>query len=164
MYNLPIVPDNFKVPQVLETERMRLRPLTMADAEKDYEAVMSSERRLKTVFRENGDWPTGLTLDQDIMELGWHQTEFELRTSFAYTVVSLDESRVLGSVYVLPAFHPDYDVQVTLWVRESEAGTGLDAHLYETVRTWIDGAWPFERPVYPGRTVDWEEWVKDNRL
>ena len=158
MYNPPIVPDDFQVPLVLETERMRLRPLTMADAERDYAAVMSSEHRLKTVFRENGDWPTGLTLDQNVMELGWHQTEFELRTSFAYTVVSLDESQVLGCMYIYPTSRGNYDVEVTMWVRESEADTGLDGHLFDTVSNWISSIWPFKNVAYPGRVISWNEW------
>jgi hypothetical protein len=102
MYNLPLVPEDFDVPEILETQRMRLRPLTINDAVKDYEAVMTSEERLRSVFDPGGDWPSGLTLEQDIIELGWHQTEFQLRTSFAYTVVSLDESEVLGCIYNLP--------------------------------------------------------------
>ena len=158
MYNPPIVPDDFEVPQVLETERMRLRPLTMADVEQDYEAVMSSEHRLKTVFRENGDWPTGLTLDHNVMELGWHQTEFGLRTSFAYTVVSLDESQVLGCMYIYPTKKGPYEVEVTMWVRESEANTGLDEHLFNNVFNWISTVWPFENVAYPGRHIGWQEW------
>ena len=157
MYNKPIVPDNFDVPGVLETPRMRLRPLTVDDAEKDYEAVISSEHRLRTVFRPDGEWPDGLTLKENVMELGWHQTEFGLRTSFAYTVMTLDESAVLGCMYIYPCHHDKYDVQVTMWVRESEADTGLDQHLYETVTKWIDEVWPFSSPVYPGRTVPWTD-------
>ena len=44
MYNRPLVPDDFDVPDFLETERLRLRPLTIQDAVKDYEAVMESGR------------------------------------------------------------------------------------------------------------------------
>ena len=158
MYNTPIVAEEFDVPLTLETDRMRLRPLTMADAFKDFDAVMTSEKRLKTVFREDGDWPTGLTLEQNIMELGWHQTEFELRTSFAYTVVSLDESTVLGCMYIYPTTRGNYEVEVTMWVRESEAESGLDEHLYETVRHWLEQTWPFDNIAYPGRQTSWTEW------
>ena len=158
MYNEPLVSDDFEVPERLETARMRLRPLTMADAVKDYDAVMTSEHRLRTVFRPGGDWPKGLTLAQNIMELGWHQTEFGLRTSFAYTVVSLDEAAVLGCVYLYPSPKVDYDVQVTMWVRESEAASELDEHLFETVHRWIEARWPFQKPAYPGREIPWETW------
>ena len=43
MYNQPMVPDEFEVPEILESEHMRLRPLTINDAVKDFNAVMSSE-------------------------------------------------------------------------------------------------------------------------
>ncbi len=151
MYNHPIVPDNFEVPQTLETVRLRLRPLTIADAVKDYDAVMTSEHRLRTIFRSAGQWPRGLTLEQNLIELGWHQTEFQLRTSFAYTVVSLDESSVLGCVYIYPCKDGAADVEITMWVRESEADTGLDAYLFENVKDWISASWPFTNPVFPGR-------------
>ena len=36
------VPREFEVPTLLETERFRLRPLTIHDVVKDYEAVMTS--------------------------------------------------------------------------------------------------------------------------
>ena len=158
MYNSPIVSEDFVVPECLETPRMRLRPLTINDAVKDFDAVMSSETRLRTIFRPDGEWPLGLTLEQNIIEMGWHQTEFQFRTSFAYTVVSLDESSILGCMYIYPVRNPGYDVEITMWVRESEAKTGLDEHLFETVSNWIEESWPFNNPAYPGRTIDWEKW------
>ena len=86
--------------------------------------------------------------------------EFQLRTSFAYTVLRPDESEVLGCVYLYPTQQLGYDVEVTMWVRESEAQTGLDEHLFETVRNWIAKTWPFSNPAYPGRTIPWEVWRK----
>lgn len=158
MYNTPIVPDAFPVPQELITPKIKLRPLTIEDVEKDYEAVMSSANRLRTVFDPGGDWPEGLTMAQNTIELGWHQVEFQLRTSFAYTVLSLDETRVLGCMYIYPAFKSDYDVEVTMWVRESEANTGLDDHLFKTVDDWISQVWPFKNPAFPGRKIALEDW------
>jgi hypothetical protein len=158
MYNPPIVPDDFELPQVLETERMRLRPLTINDAVKDYDAVMTSENRLRNVYHPGGEWPLGLTLEQDIIELGWHQAEFQLRSSFAYTVVSLDESEVLGCMYIYPTRKPGYDVEITMWVRQSCVEEGLDQHLFETVESWIADCWPFTNPAYPGRRIAFDEW------
>ena len=51
MYNQSLVPEDFDVPKLLETERIRLRPLTITDAVKDSEAVMTSDERLRTVSR-----------------------------------------------------------------------------------------------------------------
>jgi hypothetical protein len=39
MYNTPIVPEDFVIPELLETSRMRLRPLTAKDAEKDHNNI-----------------------------------------------------------------------------------------------------------------------------
>jgi len=162
MYNPPLVPDDFDLPQMLETDRMRLRPLTANDAVKDYQAVMSSSERLRTVYDPGGKWPLGLTLEQNTIELGWHQVEFQLRTSFAYTVVSLDESEVMGCVYIYPVRKPGYDAQVTMWVRESRVAEGLDEHLFATVEAWIRDDWPFARPAYPGRRIPFAQWRADS--
>ena len=158
MYNEPIVPADFDVPQLLETARMRLRPLSINHAVKDYDAVMTSEERLRNVYDPGGEWPRGLTLEQDIIELGWHQTEFQLRTSFAYTVLSPDESEVLGCMYIYPTRKPGYDVEITMWVRQSRVAEGLDQHLFETVEAWIADCWPFTSPAYPGRRISFDEW------
>jgi hypothetical protein len=158
MYTPPLVPDDFEVPTGLETERLRLRMLTVHDAVKDYDAVMTSAERLRTIFRPGGDWPEGLTLEQNLIELAWHQVEFQNRTSFAYTVVSLDEARVLGCLYIYSTRKHGFDAEISMWVRASEADTGLDAHLYEAVRRWIAEVWPFAAPAYPGRAPSWDDW------
>ena len=158
MYNSPLVPDDFQVPEILQTDRLRLRPLAIHDAVKDFDAVASSEERLRSVYDPGGEWPSGLTLEQNIIELGWHQTEFQLRTSFAYTVVSLDGSEVLGCVYIYPSPRPEYDAQVTMWVRQSRVAEGLDEHLFDTVESWIATHWPFTNPAYPGRRISFQDW------
>jgi hypothetical protein len=158
VYNPPLVPENFAVPVSLVTDRLHLRPLTIHDAVKDFAAVATSEERLRTIYDPGGDWPQGLTLEQNIIELGWHQAEFQLRTSFAYTVVNLDELEVMGCVYIYPTQKAEFDAEVTLWVRQSRVAEGLDQHLFETVESWIADVWPFNNPAYPGRHISFEEW------
>jgi hypothetical protein len=153
LYNPALVPDDFVVPELLETGRLRLRPLTINDAVKDFAAVIESEARLRSIFRPGGDWPRGLTLEQNIIECAWHQTEFQLRTSFAFTVVALDESAVLGCMYIYPTRRAGYDAEVTMWVRQSRVKEGLDEHLFETVERWISDCWPLTNPGYPGRRI-----------
>lgn len=77
--------------------------MTVNDVIKDYDAVMSSLNHLQGIFGPNSTWPEAdLTLEQDLIDLGWHQKEFQIRSSFAYTVVSPDETRVLGCLYIFP--------------------------------------------------------------
>ncbi len=152
-------PDSIAVPSSLETEDFRIRMLTIHDVVKDYDAVMTSISHLKGVFGPNSSWPsTELTLEQDLIDLGWHQKEFQTGSSFAYTVVSLDESRCLGCMYVDPSEKEGYEAEVVLWVRQSEVANGLDEKLFSTVKEWLEREWWFETVAFPGRTIRWSEW------
>ena len=156
-----LVPDGFDVPPILETERLRLRMLTVNDVVKDYDAVVSSTDHLQATFSNGSTWPIGLTLEQNLIDLGWHQKEFQIRSSFAYTVVSLDEERVLGCLYIYAFDKAGYDARVTMWVRADTLKEGLDEHLFGSVKNWIAEDWPFEKVAFPGRDMSFEEY---NRL
>lgn len=143
------VPENFVVPPSLETKDFRLRMLSVDDVEKDYEAVMETQERFHSM---GSSWPReGFTIEENLADLDQHQQEFLNRKAFAYTVVSLEESRVLGCVYINPTESDDVDARVHMWVRESEYDKGLDAVLFKTVKDWIDSSWPFAAVIYPGR-------------
>ncbi len=160
----PFVDSEFAVPEQLETDDFRLRTLTVNDVVKDFDAVMSSAEQLKSIW-PGSEWPDGLTLEQNLIDLGWHQKEFQIRRSFAYTVVTLDETRVIGCVYIYPTRKRGYDAEVYLWARESDLGSPADELLYETVSQWLAAEWPFENVAYPGRSIDWDSWddIEDER-
>jgi len=131
-----LVPDDFAVPAGLVTDRFRLRMLTVRDVVADFEAI-----------RERAP---GLTLEQNLVDLGWHQKEFQRRSSFAYTVVDpADDGHVLGCAYIYPTDEPGFDALATCWVRREAAD--LDGELYQAFRGWIEREWPFGRVTYPGR-------------
>ena len=154
----PFVPADFKVPDTLENQYFRIRMLTVNDVVKDYDAVMTSIEHLQEMY-PTSSWPTKeLTFEQDLIDLGWHQKEFQKRSSFAYTVVSLDESEVIGCLYINPTSKGDYDAEITMWVRASVLDQGLDAILFNTVKEWVVKDWPFEKVAYPGREISWEDW------
>ena len=151
-------PDTVTIPTGIETIDFKVRMLTINDLVKDYDAVMSSVGHLVGVFGPNEIWPEGLTLEEDLVDLGWHQKEFELRRSFAYTVMSPDESKCLGCVYVDPSEKLDYDAMVIMWVRQSEVGSGFDEKLFSTVKTWLSEKWWFTAVAFPGREMTWHHW------
>jgi hypothetical protein len=154
-----MVPADFIVPERLESGRFVLRPITIHDTVKDYDAVMTSIADIAGVFGPDSHWPTPeLTLEQDLIDLAWHQKEFQLRSSFTYTVVRPDESQVLGCVYLLPAQKRDTDCAVYYWARSSERASGLEASLDQVLRKWLRERWPFRSPAFPGRDVPWETW------
>jgi hypothetical protein len=115
---MAFLPADFEVPTLLETDRFRLRPISVDDLDMDHE------------------------VEQDRKDLRWHEEEFERRSSFDDAVMAPDESRLLGCVYADPATEAGSDAEVHLWVRSSEAGTGLEEQLEQTVRHWVADAGP----------------------
>jgi hypothetical protein len=152
----PFVPADFEVPAGFETPDFRARMLAISDVVKDYDAVMTSVERLQKVFSPAGRWPKDLTFEQDLIDLGWHHKEFQRRRSFAYTVMSLDESLCLGCLYIEPTTLHGHDAEVHCWIRSSHA-EALDARLYKALRDWIGSHWPFKAVAYPGRSLTWDQ-------
>ena len=154
----PFVPESFTAPAVMENEKFRLRALTVNDVVKDYDAVVSSASHIKEVF-PGSQWPTGLTLEQNFIDLGWHQKEFQRSRSFAYTVVDLDESRVIGCVYIDPTRKVGFDAEIYLWTRPPEQVSYINEDILRaTVKQWLKKEWPFKAPVFPGSDISWEKW------
>lgn len=157
MPSTPFVPTEFAVPDTLATDEFRLRMLTVNDVVKDYDAVITSVEHLKTIWPGSG-WPVGLTLEQNLIDLGWHQKEFQTRRSFAYTVVTPSESMVIGCVYIEPTYRQGYDAVVYLWARQSELAGGLESRLHAAVKEWISSRWPFKAVGFPGRDISSDAW------
>ena len=153
-----LIPLSHPIPAGYEHKRFRIRPITVNDVVIDYDAVMSSVESLRRRFPFWG-WPEpDMTLEQDLIDLGWHQKEAQLRRSFNYAVVDRDEKRLLGCVYIDPPEKRGADAEVALWVRTDEEGGDLEHELELAVREWLDEDWPFATVRWPGREISWEDW------
>ncbi|MCL4760405.1 MAG: GNAT family N-acetyltransferase [Burkholderiales bacterium] len=151
---MPFLPPDFLVPARAETPRFTLRSITIHDAFRDYDAVMSSREHLWRRFGAVWGWPAeDLTLEQNIVDLGWHQKEFQLRSSFDYAAMSPDGSRLLGCVYVDPPHADATDADVWFWARQSELASGLEADMDAFVRRWLAAEWPFRSVTLNGTRV-----------
>ena len=73
MYSRRIVPPDFQVPPRLEGDGFHLRMLSVDDLIKDFDAVMASQVTLQGIMSPNDPWPAGLTITEDLIDLGWHQ-------------------------------------------------------------------------------------------
>lgn|SRR3989338_1327723 len=149
---MKLIPDKFNAPEMLETTKFRIRKLCAKDVYLDYMAVMSSIGIIKRT--RGGNWPTPtLSFEDDLIDLSWHQREFEYKTSFAYTVMNLDETECLGCLYFYPAgFRKEApegtDVDVSFWVTQKSYDRGLYRELYKTIRDWLEKDWPFKKPFW----------------
>jgi hypothetical protein len=147
--------ENYQPKERIETPDFIIRKLEAADVERDYETFISNIDAIK--MQRGGTWPDGTeTLEEDRIDLGWHQREFELGISFAYQVMSPDEQEMLGCVYFYPPKHPNngasqyepegIDVSVNLWTTEEAYQSGIYDKLYRFTEEWLK-EWPLTSPV-----------------
>jgi hypothetical protein len=149
---MPLVAPDFVIPEPPCTETFSLHPLTIHDVVRDYDAVMTSQPELWQRFGDLWGWPSPqLSLEQNLIDLAWHQKEAQRRSSFAYGVMNREGTQQVGCVYLDPPFAADCDVAVLYWVRTSALASDLEAALGHTVRQWVATHWPFNRVEYPGR-------------
>lgn len=154
------VAEDFIVPQRVEQANYLLRPLTTDDVEIDYDAVMSSKESLRQIFGEADNWPAEtMTLQDNYRDLQRHQSDFEQRKGFTYTMTTPDGHACLGCVYIYPCQAGDYDAQVYYWVRDSVKATGIEEELGAFLRHWLHHDWPFQQPAFPGRDLSWQMWT-----
>jgi RimJ/RimL family protein N-acetyltransferase len=134
-----LVPEDFKVPTELATDRFRLEPLGPKHNDSDYAAWTSSiEHIRRTPGLVGWGWPPDeMTPEQNLADLEEHAKDFEERTGFTYTVLDPDRDEVIGCVYIYPS-------GVRSWVRADRAE--LDKPLYEAVRDWLAG-WPLKEQL-----------------
>lgn len=152
-----LVPETFEVPQKLESEKFIARKLCASDTDLDYKAVMSSIDIIKKT--RGGNWPTSdLTLEDDRIDLSWHQREFENKSSFAFTVMNNEETECLGCFYLYkPNFRGECpegtDVDVSFWVTQKAYEEGLYPELYHAIKNWLVKEWPFQKPFWSNKEI-----------
>ena len=134
-YGKIFVPKDFEIPKELITNNFKLRMLTTKNVDKDYEAVMSSQKEILGVLGKYAiGWPPKtMTKEEDFNDLAWHQWEFKHRRSFAYTIMNLDESKCLGCVYIAPSEKRDYNAIILFWIRKDKIE--LEKEFFKTLKT-----------------------------
>ncbi len=149
MYNKRLVPKKFIPPKKFEAEEFVFLPLTIHDLVRDFEAVMSSVKRLQGLM-DDSKWPENLTIEDNLIDLGWHQREFTLGHSFAYSISRKGE-KYLGCCYFYPSENTDFDVDIFYWIREDEPYEKLEKRLRFHLQQWVQSSWPFKKVNYPRR-------------
>lgn len=147
MYKRRMIPDDFTPPARHKGDGFHLRMLSIHDVVKDFDAVMSAGERLKGAMEPGGIWPDGLTLEENLIDLAWHQREFTIGHSFAYTVMNDDESRCLGCCYINPSDTPGVDADAFYWARDPD----FEAELGTAFRALV-ARFPFLSVALPGRS------------
>lgn len=103
------------IPAVHRLGDCTLRALSVNDLERDFSAVMESAAGIKAA-NPGSSWPDGLTKERNLIDLAWHQREFEARRSFAW-VIEDGDGAYLGCLYVYPSIAGEQTADVAWWWR-----------------------------------------------
>jgi hypothetical protein len=108
-----------RIPALHRLGDITLRALGVADLDRDFSAVMESAAEIKAAH-PGSSWPDGLTRDRNLIDLAWHQREFEARRSFAW-VMEDEAGAYLGCLYVYPSIAGEAAADVVWWWRSGRA-------------------------------------------
>ena len=152
-----ILPGKFIVPENYTTHDFYFTVLEPSLTNIDYEAVMSSQERLRKVFRPNDSWPAQeMTIAENTKDLIRHASEFRQKKAFAYSVYTKNKDDYIGCIYINPTLNKDYNCEVYLWVKDSRID--LDEKLFQQTKKWLDEYWKLKCVAYPGRDIPWSIW------
>ena len=165
MYRKPLVPEEFIVPLKVRMEKFVLKPLTIECVDLDFEAVQHS------VDKEGNPTPRpDLTKQQNLIDLAWHQKEFQKRSSFAYTILSPGEKECWGCLYVYPADNnKEIEVVVDFWLTSNAYRKFGMQSVGKIIEQWLMEYWSFGiinliplQMILRCKASDGEIWERDN--
>lgn len=130
---------NSSIPAVHRLGQFTLKALSINDLERDFSAVMESAADIKAA-NPKSSWPEGLTKEKNLIDLAWHQREFEALRSFAWVIEST-EGEYLGCLYVYPSIAGEKSAEVVWWWR---TGAVVSRQSFrELLLQWLSGSdWP----------------------
>jgi len=135
-----------ELPREADLEGFRLTPLGPAVVDEDFEAVTASAGLLNGLFGD--DWPLGLTLEENAIDLAWHEREFTSRRSFAW-VVRDPKGTYVACAYLYPDLGQRGSAKVVAWVRAMDDRHAVATRLRVELETWL-------RPLMPdGIDLSW---------
>jgi hypothetical protein len=148
-----LVPDGFVAPRRLRFGDLVATAISRCDLADDVAGINAN---LELIARSRGGgWPTGpVTLEENYVDLVWHELEFRENYSYTYVLRRFDGTYV-GCAYLYPVGrrvrlrdNPDADVDVSWWLTEPAHIAGLNATTHRALQHWIMSEFPFRHPVY----------------
>lgn len=112
-----------------------LTPLDPSVVEEDFAVVTASRAVLQGLFGD--DWPVGLTLAENAIDLAWHEREFTSGRSFAW-VIRDGQGVYLGCAYVYPDIGARGAGKVVTWMRDGPDRMAMLTPFNGAFMDWID--------------------------
>lgn len=147
------VPDGFVAPPRIRFGDLVATAISRHDLADDVAGINANLDLIANT--RGGGWPAGpVTLEENYVDLVWHELEFRENYSYTY-VLRRSDGTYLGCAYLYPIGrrvpirdHPDADVDVSWWVTEPAHTAGLNATTHRALQHWVMSEFPFRHPVY----------------
>lgn len=136
-----LTPPDFEPPAETELGGLFLRVLGVDDLVPDFEAVSESVETLPGLFSPADTWPQGLTIRQNLLDLAWHEKEFQRGSSYSWGLWAAAGGRYLGSAYVYPDPTGAAAAHAPHWIRAGEPDRARRDRFDAAWRAWVSG-WP----------------------
>lgn len=116
---------NITMPPDFDLPSFRMTMLGPSCTAEDFDAVKESTDRLVGLF--GNEWPKGLVIKENEIDLSWHEREFTLGRSFAWVVRDPESGIYLGCAYIFPSFDLAQAAKLVTWIRSHPPGdTGIE--------------------------------------
>lgn len=121
-------------PRSADLGLFRLAPLAPESVEEDFAVVTRSAPVLRGLF--GNDWPDGLTLAENRIDLAWHEREFTSCRSFSW-ILRDATGAYLGCAYVFPDPGTRLQGNVYLWLADSPDRLTMLAAFKPVLAAWL---------------------------
>jgi len=127
------------LPRSADLGLFRLTPLGPGAVDEDFAAVTGSARVLVGQF--GSDWPSGLTLEDNRIDLAWHEREFTLCRSFAW-ILRDAVGTYLGCAYIYPEPGERGQGKINLWLVDRADRLELILPFRDRLAKWLEPRLP----------------------
>ena len=151
--------EGITAPLLLKYDNFYAKQLTRSDLDADLEGVNSSIEIIQKT--RGGSWPSEqLTRDADLLDLAWHEREFNDGNSFAYAIYT-NEDEYLGCFYLygmglrtpLSEVTIDFEVDASWWVTTEAFKEGYYEKVYLALLQWLSDEFKFKRIKYSNKEL-----------
>lgn len=122
-----------------------LTPLSPEFVDEDLAAVKTTAPLMEGIF---GNWPTGLTREDNAIDLAWHEREFTARRSFSW-ILRDPGGAYIGCVYLFPELGCRGKARATFWLCDLPDRATVAADLKAELGGW------FTRVLPPDIALTW---------
>ena len=126
------------VPRAAVVGDFLLTPLDTSVVDEDFAVVRASSDVLCGLFEDltHACWPDGLTLDDNALDLAWHDRDFTLMRSLSWVVRDAGGD-YLGCAYVFPDPGARGTGRVFTWIRDRPDRLALLAGFNAAFARWL---------------------------